>query len=805
MKFTLSWLKEFLKTNAPLDEVVATLNKIGLLVESVVNPAESLSGFVVVEILATKPHPNADRLQVCEVSNGTETLQVVCGDPKAHKGMKSVLARPGMKIPGLGVVLKLSKIRDVESQGMLCSLKELGLTGEQQEGILNLDPSVEVGKTYSEIAGLNDPVIELELNPNRSDCLGVYGIARDLMAAGIGELKPLQVNPVKSLFASPIQITLDFPDEAKSACPVFMGRVIRNVKNGQSPQWLQDRLKAIGLRPVSALVDVTNFIAYHINRPMHVFDADKLSGNLKVRLARAGETIKALDDKEYQLGSFMTVIADDQSVCSLAGIMGGVESACTQATTTVFLESAYFDLVRTARTGRTLSILSDSRYRFERGVDPQLVEAGLELATQMILDLCGGEASEVVIAGEVPNPKKTIHFNPALVKTLGAVTVEPNTSIKILKDLGFAVDDKNAHFDVTVPSWRHDIDGPADLVEEVIRIVGYDNIELEDLPSPQPAEAYESAPGSHQLSHRLQVARRALAARGLTECQTWSFVSRKQAGLFGEIDDAMIITNPISQELEVMRPSLLPHLIAGVSRNRDRSLDNIALFEVGHQYGSRLPMNQEVVVAGVRSGIYTSRHWLRKSRNVDVFDAKSDFLSLLQAFGLDLDKAQVVAEGLPSWYHPGKSARVQLGPKMIFGFFGEIHPHVLKQFDLTEPLVAFELLLENVPLPKVKNRKATLKRSSFQSLSRDLAFILDEQTPVAEVLKSIRQVNQELISGIDVFDVYQGEGIPTGKKSVAFTIHIEPYDRTLTDQEINAMIDQIINKVSTTTGGELRV
>jgi phenylalanyl-tRNA synthetase beta chain len=805
MRFTLSWLKEFLETTASLDNIIPTLNKIGLMVESVVNPAESLEGFVVAEILSVKPHPNADRLQVCEVSTGKETMQVVCGDLKAHVGMKSVLARPGMKIPGLGTVLKLSKIRDVESQGMLCSLKELGLTGEQQEGIINVDPSVTVGTPYAEVAGLNDSVIELDLTPNRSDCLGVYGIARDLMAAGIGDLIPLQIKPVKATFASPINVKIDLPEEAKSACPVFTGRVIRNVKNGQSPQWLQDRLKAIGLRPISTLVDVTNFMTYHINRPLHAFAADKLKGNLTIRLARSGETIKALNDKKYQLAPFMTVIADDQGVCALGGIIGGEESACTSETTTVFLESAYFDSVRTARTGRTLSILSDSRYRFERGVDPQMVQDGLELGTQMILDLCGGEASEVVIAGKIPSEKKTIRFNPELIKTLGAVSVEKNTSINILKNLGFTVDEKDNHLDVTVPSWRHDIDGPADLVEEVIRIVGYDNIELEELPSPLPEEAYESSPGSLQIAHRLQVARRALAARGLTECQTWSFISRKLDGLFGEVDEAMIITNPISQELEVMRPSLLPNLLAGVSRNHDRGLEDIALFEVGHQYGSRLPMNQEIVVAGVRSGTYTPRHWLRKTRNVDVYDAKSDFFSLLQAFGLDLDKVQVVAEGLPSWYHPGKSGRVQLGPKTCFGYFGEVHPKVLKQFNLTTPLVGFELLIAHIPLPKAKGRKPTLKLSPFQPLTRDLAFILDKEMPVGEVLKSMRQVNQELITGIDVFDVYQGEGIPTGKKSVAFTIHIEPHERTLTDKEINTIIDQIINKVHTVNGGELRV
>jgi phenylalanyl-tRNA synthetase beta chain len=806
MRFTLSWLKEFLDTSASLDEIVEALNKIGLMVESVANPAKDLKDFIIVEVLSAKPHPNADRLQVCEISTGSEKLQVVCGDPKARAGMKAVLARPGMMVPGLGIVLKQAKIRDVESFGMLCSLTELGLTTEPQKGILDLDPSAPVGKAYVDYAGLDDPIIELELTPNRSDCLGVYGVARDLAAAGIGNLKPLHAKPVKGAFASPIQVKLDFPAADKAACPYFTGRVIRNVKNGESPKWLQDRLKAIGLRPISALVDVTNFMAYHINRPMHVFDADKLRGNLTIRLAKSGETLKALDDIEYdELSPFMTVIADDKSVCSLAGIMGGFDSGCTNETTNVFLESAYFEAVRTARSGRTLGIISDSRYRFERGVDPDLVIDGLELATQMILEICGGEASEVVIAGANPKVERKISFNPNLVKTLGAVDVPQREMFKILSQLGFVMEDHKDHLDVIVPSWRHDVEGPADLVEEIIRIVGFDNIELADLPSPQPAEAYESFSGAHQQSHRQNIARRALAARGLTECQTWSFISRKQAALFGGVDDAMVITNPISLELEVMRASLLPNLLAGVSRNSDRSIENSALFEVGNQYRSDLPMNQQMVVAGVRSGSHTPRHWLTKTREVDVYDAKSDLFNLLEVFGLDVSKVQVVTEGLPAWYHPGKSARVQLGPKLILGYFGEIHPHILKQFDIDETVVAFELLLANVPLLKEENRKTPIKISTLQPLTRDLAFILDAGTPIADVLKSMRQVNQDLIKGIDVFDVYQGEGISQGKKSVAFTLHIVPYERTLTDKEINDLIDQAIAKVKTNNGGELRV
>jgi phenylalanyl-tRNA synthetase beta chain len=805
MKFTLSWLKEFLDTSVSLDEIVATLDKIGLMVESLTNPAQDLKDFIVVEVLSTKPHPNADRLQVCEISTGAEKLQVVCGDPKAHAGMKAVLARPGMKVPGLGIVLKPAKIRDVESYGMLCSLTELGLATEQQKGIIEVDASAAVGKPYVEVAGLNDPVIELELTPNRSDCLGVYGIARDLMAAGLGNLKTLNVHSVKGLFESPTKISIDLPADAQSACPVFMGRVIRNVKNVQSPQWLQNRLKAIGLRPLSALVDVTNYMAYHLNRPMHVFDADKLKGNLSIRLARSGETIIALDGKEYQLAPFMTVIADDRSVCSLAGIMGGMESACTDETTTVFLESAYFESVRTARTGRMLSILSDSRYRFERGVDPKLVSIGLELATQLILDICGGEASDVVIAGKVPDSEKQIQFNPEMVKTLGAVDLPQREMQTILSHLGFVMADHKDHLTVVVPSWRHDVEGPADLVEEVIRIVGFDHIQLADLPSPKPAEAYESFSGAHQQSHRQNISRRVLAAQGLTECQTWSFFSRKHAELFGGVEESMVITNPISQDLEVMRSSLLPNLIMGISRNSDRNIENSALFEVGNQYRSALPTNQEMVVAGVRSGSHTPRHWLDKTRSVDVFDVKSDVFKLLEVYGVDLNKVQFVSDELPSWYHPGKSSRVQLGPKRILGYFGELHPRILKLFDINETIVAFELLLANVPLLKAENRKTPIKISSLQPLTRDLAFILDAETPIADVLKSIRQVNQGLIKEIDVFDVYQGEGIASGKKSVAFTLHIEPHERTLTDKEINELMDQAIAKVKTNNRGELRV
>jgi phenylalanyl-tRNA synthetase beta chain len=803
MKFTLSWLKEFLDTSADLQDIVLALNKIGLMVESVENPAKDLKDFKVVEIIETRSHPNADRLQICQINTGEEILQVVCGDPQARKGMKSVLARPGMMVPGLGAVLKKAKIRDVESDGMLCSLADLKLP-EEREGIIQLDSSTPVGQFYVEVAGFNEPVIELELTSNRGDCLGVYGIARELMAAGIGQLKPFQAPLIQKKFDAPLQVTFSFPQEAKSACPVFMGRVVRGVKNGPSPKWLQDQLRSIGVRPISALVDITNFMTYHINRPMHAFDADKIKSNLTLRLAKPKEKFLALDEKEYTLDSSMTVIADDNGICALAGIMGGLNTGCTMETESVFLESAYFDPIRTAQTGRALGILSDSRYRFERGVDPALVAPGLEFATQMILDLCGGEASEMIVAGKTPNDKEVISFDPAFIKTLANVTVSPEKAVSILADLGFEPQFQDNKIDVVIPSWRHDIEGKADLVEEVVRIVGYESIEVENIPLPHPEEAFESFSGSQQRQQRQSIAKRVLSSRGLCECFTWSFLSRTQADLFGGVDESLVITNPLSQEMEVLRPSLLPQLIQGIRRNHNRGIQDTALFEVGPYYRSDLPSSQGVSIAGVRSDQRAPRQWLTQIREVDAFDVKADFFAVLEAYGIDLDKVQVLKDGLPTWYHPGRSGRVQLGPQSCLGFFGEIHPNILKKMDLSVVVVGFELLLAQIPLKKT-NRKLPLTLSPFQPLTRDFSFILNQDVLVAEILKTVQHVDKDLITAVSIFDVYQGAGVPENKKSIGLTIQIEPQQQTLTEAEINNLMDRVIQAVATYHQGELRV
>jgi len=797
MKFTLSWLKSHLETDATLSEIDAALTSIGLEVEGIEDPSKHLGGFVVGHILEADKHPDADKLKLCKVDSGAGILQVVCGAPNARAGLKVILAQPGTFIPVTGEVLKKGKVRGIESQGMMCSWRELKL-GEDHDGIAELAAELVAGTSLLDVMSF-DPMIEISVTPNRVDCLGVRGIARDLAAFGIGTLRPLKVEPVPGSFKSPIGVSLDFTPEAADACPLFAGRHIRGVTNGESPQWLKDRLTAIGLRPISALVDITNLFAYDLCRPLHVFDAAKVKGNIHARLARDGETLAGLNGKTYTLDSGMTVIADDAGPEGLAGILGGEHSGCTEATTEVFLEAAYFDPIRTAATGRKLDILSDARFRFERGVDPAFVVPAMELATRMIIELCGGEASEPVITGTEPDWQTSIILRPERVAALGGVEVSLARQEAILNDLGCAVAEHDDGLLVNPPSWRGDITGEHDLVEEIIRINGYDALAAVPLPrSPMPKPVLTSS------QRRAGWVRRHLALRGLVETVTWSFLPEAQARMFGGGAPEMHLANPISSDLDVMRPSVLPNLVTAAGRNADRGFRDLGLFEIGPQFDGPEPGQQRQMAAGIRAGKARDRHWAEPVRAVDAFDAKADLLAAIGAAGANPDSFQVVAEA-PSWYHPGRSGTLRLGNKPV-AHFGEMHPAILTQLGVKGPVVAFELFLEALPPAKARATKARplLKNSPFQPLERDFAFTLDSTVAADAVVRAAKGADKLLIADVAVFDLYEGDKMAAGKKSLAITVTLQPTEKTLTDEEIEAVGARIVQAVTKATGGELR-
>ncbi len=782
MKFTLSWLKEHLETNASLEVILEKLNALGLVVDKVDNKAKALEPFTICHIMEAEKHPNADRLKVCKVNTGQDIIQVVCGAPNARKGMKAVLARPGVMIPSTQQVLKVGKVRDVDSFGMMCSVQEL-LLGEEADGIIEVDPSAPVGDSYAKWAGLDEVVIDIDVTPNRGDCLGVYGIARDLAATGIGTLKPLKQPVVKGTFPCPVPLTID-----SGACPYFTGRVIRGVKNGPSPAWLQRKLKAVGVKSISALVDITNYFTYDRARPLHVFDADKLRGGLKIRLAQPEETLTALDTKTYTLSDTMTVIEDDSGVISLGGIMGGQSTGVEDSTHTVFLESAFFDAICTAMTGRSLGILSDARFRFERGVDPESTLPGLEAATQMILDLCGGEASDVVSAGRPPETATTILFHPSRCESLGGLPLSSARASDILKSLGFQLTGKEDSLEVTPPSWRFGMEHEADLVEEVLRVEGYDKIPSIPYGTPQAQKPLSP------LQARRFVIRDRLAGRGMTEVATWSFMAQKDAALFGGVLESLSLANPISQDLDVMRPSLLPNLLKAVLLNQNRGMDSLALFEIGPQYSDPTPEGQHMMATGVRAGAHPG-NWGEKKRLVDLYDAKADALAMIE-ISTQWERAA------PFWYHPGRSAALKVGPQVL-GYFGELHPRILKAFDVKGPLVGFEIFLDRVPLPKKKTTaKPKLVLSPYQAVERDFAFIVDQAVPADALTKTILKVDPALVEDITLFDVFErGDG----KKSLGIRVRLQPQDHTLTVEEIQAFSQKVVASVAQQTGAILRV
>ena len=797
MKFTLSWLKQHLDTDADAAAIADKLTAIGLEVEAVEDSGARLRDFVVAHVISAEKHPNADKLKLCMVDAGLGgSIQVVCGAPNAHAGMKAVFARPGVVIPASGEALKIGTIRGVESRGMLCSGREL-LLSDDHEGIIELSPDAVAGGPAAKALGLDDPLIDVAITPNRGDATSVYGIARDLAAAGLGTLKDASVAPVAGKFDCPIKVALDFPADSANACPIFAGRLVRGVRNRPSPPWVQDRLKAVGLRPISALVDVTNLISLDRGRPLHVFDADKLEGNIRVRLARDGEQLLALDGKTYALDCAMTVIADDRAARGIAGVMGGEETGCTDATTDVFVESAWFDPVRTAATGRRLGVVSDARYRFERGVDPEFVVPGLELATQLILEWCGGEPSAVVVAGGPPSWRREIEFDPARVKRLGGVEVPKPEIVRILSNLGFAVAD-GAPLKVAPPSWRWDVEGAADLVEEVVRIHGLDKV---------PSAAMErtnavARPTLTSAQRRTRIVRRSLAARGFNETISFTFIPRAHARLFGGGDEARQVENPIAADLDAMRPSVLPSLLAAAARNQARGFGDLMLFEIGAQFESGMPEAQTGVAAGIRVGA-GARDWAKSSHGADVFDAKADMLAALES-AMGAPMTAPVKAGAASWYHPGRSGTLALGPKML-GYFGELHPGVLAALDVKGPVSAFEIFLAAIPEPKARSKaRAVFAPSPYPAVERDFAFVVDAKVNADEILRAAKSAERGLIERVEVFDVYEGRGVAQGKKSLAISVRLQPRDKTLADAEIEAVAQKIVAAVAKATGATLR-
>ena len=808
MKFTLSWLHDHLDTKASLAEIVDKLTLIGLEVEELIDPSETFANFEVAEIIATEPHPEADRLQICTVKSGAGEQKLVCGAPNVRAGLIGILAQEGAVIPSNGMVLGKAKIRGVESRGMMCSGAELGLS-DDHDGIIELDNAPAIGTAAAAALGLNDPMIEIGITPNRPDCLGVRGIARDLAAAGLGTLKADSTKPIKADKdgGTDIAVTGD-------TCPLFAACRIEGVKNTQSPAWLKARLKAIGLNPINALVDITNYISYDRGRPLHVYDADKLSGTVTARLAKSGESFVALDEETYELRDTDCVIADDKGVLGLAGIMGGLESGSTPETQNVLVESAWFEPVAIALSGRHHNIDSDARYRFERGVDPASVETGLALAVQMIVEICGGKVCAPMTAGALPPAGEPIAFHPARVKQLTGLEIAENAMQDILEKLGFEVATGKI-WQVSAPSWRPDIDPDtdgADIVEEITRIYG-----LHEVPStPLPRAQGVAKPTLTLGQRRAALMRRALAGRGLVEAVTWSFISEAQARVF-HVADGLALANPISSELSHMRPSLLPGLMAAAQRNSDRGAASISLFELGHEFKGATPGAQRFAAAGLRAGLASARHWRgeskaqnsAKAQNVDAYQARADAEAALAACGVAVDGLQVLPipeDSEIDWYHPGRSGILARNPREPMAVFGELHPALLQKFDMSVPMVGFEVWPDTVPAPKANSdiARPALALSNLQSLTRDFAFEVAAETPAAGMVRAAKGADKKLISQVRVFDVFEGGSLPAGMKSIALEVTLQPKEQTLTDAEIEAVAEKVTAAVEKASGGKLR-
>ncbi len=776
MKFTLSWLRDHLDTDAGLDEILATLNRIGLEVEGVENPAETLAPFRVARVLSADRHPQADKLQVLSVDAGDGPMQVVCGAPNARAGLVGVFGPPGAYVPGSGITLKVAAIRGVESRGMMCSVRELEI-GDEHDGIIELPADAPVGAAFAAYAGLDDPVIDISVTPNRQDCMGVRGIARDLAAAGLGTLKPIGIAEIAGSFPCPVEIRIDDPE----GCPAFFGRVIRGVRNGASPDWMQRRLKAVGQRPISAIVDITNYLMLDHGRPSHAYDLAKLSGAVTARRAQPGETALALNGKTYQLTDDMTVIADANGVHDIAGIMGGEHSGVAEGTTDILLEVAYFTPERIARTGQALALTSDARARFERGVDPAFLAPGLALLTDLIVACCGGSASEAVFAGQPPLAPRTIDYDPGLCGRLGGLDVAEAEQRAILERLGFAV---GPDWAVTVPTWRRDVDGPADLVEEVVRIAGIDNVPSTALPRAEGVARPTATP--EQATERR--VRRTAAARGLNEAITWSFISEAEADAIGAA--SWVLANPISEELKVMRPSLLPGLLSAARRNLDRGAKSVRLFEIGRRY---LADAERPTVTFVLAGERAARSWQGgKAMSFDAFDGKAEALALLEAAGAPVDNLQVMGEAGPA-YHPGQSATLRLGPKTVVASFGALHPALARRFDLSGTIVAGEIFLDAVPARRGSGRmRPAFTPPALQSVTRDFAFLVPAGLAAETLVRAVRGADKAAIVGARLFDLFTGAGVPDGQKSLAIEVTLQPQDRSFTEEDLAAISAKIV-------------
>ncbi|WP_375451212.1 phenylalanine--tRNA ligase subunit beta [uncultured Devosia sp.] len=807
MKFTLDWLKEHLDTAAGVEEISTTLTMVGLEVEGVENQGKALEKFVIAQVVQAQPHPNSDHLNICKVDAGTGTLiDVVCGAPNVKTGMKSVFAFPGTYIPGKDFELKAGVvIRGAASNGMLCSAAELELSNDH-DGIIALPDDAPIGVKYVDYAGINGVVFDIAITPNRGDAAGVHGVARDLAAFGIGTLKSTDMSAVASVGPSPIApLPHQFAAGEPKAIRKFAGRYFRNIKNGPSPAWLQQRLRAVGLRPINAIVDITNLVSLGWGRPLHAYDADKIVGAPVLRNAKAGEPFDALDNKVYTLDETMTVIADEEGPLCLGGVMGGVRSGTTDATVNLFLECASWDPELIARTGRKTGIVSDARYRLERGVDPALTEPGLELATRLVLELCGGEPLEPAISGEDVFADTVIAFPFSEVQRLTGLAVEPFVATAILSKLGFAIEGRGDVVNVSVPSWRPDVTLKADLAEEVMRMVGVDNIPVEPLARLNHVAQRVLSP----IQNRRRIARRALAARGLDEAVTWSFISHAEAVRFGGGSETLQLANAIASDMTDMRPSLLPGLLAAARRNANRGFADLGLFEVGQVFLSDAPEGQHSHASGIRTGtarlVGSGRHWDGKAKDVGVFDARADLAAALDALGVDIDKVQVLAEPAP-WSHPGRGGRVALGPKVTLGWFGELHPAWSQALDLDGPVAAFEIDLDALPEPRKKasRTKPALDLSTLMPLSRDFAFVVDKSVTAAAILRAARGADKGLITDVGVFDVFEGSHVGDGKKSVAIAVTLQPRDKTLTEEEIETVSAAIVGAVTKSTGGVLR-
>jgi len=797
MKFTLDWLKQHLSTDASVSHIADALTDLGLEVEAVVDPAATLARFTLGKVVDAEPHSDADRLRVCKVETDEGLRQIICGAPNARAGITVGVAKPGDYVPGIDTTIGVGKIRGIESHGMMASERELELSDEH-DGIIEL-PSGEVGQSFASWMAEHaperiDPMIEIAVTPNRADALGVRGIARDLAARGLGTLIDMPLVPTPGTFPCPLTVRIDA--DTLDACPVFYGRLIRGVKNGPSPDWLTSRLKAIGLRPISALVDVTNFFTYDRNRPLHVFDANQIKGGLRVHRAQGGETMIGLDEKEYRFEPGMTLISDEAGPESIAGVMGGLRSGCTEETSDVFIEAAYFDPVRTALTGRALKVHSDARYRFERGIDPSWTRHGLEAATQLILELCGGEASEVVAAGQIPDTRRSYAFDPDRLKTLVGMDIPAAEQLRALTALGFRVEDGAAH----VPSWRPDILGDADIVEEVARVASLTKLRGQPLPR---LSAGVPKPVLTRGQRREATARRTLASLGYNECVTYSFIDQAAAALFGGGGTDHQLENPISSEMSHMRPSLLPGLLQAAARNQARGFSDVALSEVGVAFHGGQPGEQKLSATGLLVGATGPRDPHGSRRQVDVFDAKAHMETVLAAVGAP-SRAQTY-RATSAWWHPGRSGVIGLGPKVALAAFGEVHPKIVSELGVKGRAVAFTVHLDAIPQSKARSiNRGALDISGLQVVERDFAFVLDADIGAGDVVSAAASADKKLIADVAIFDEFVGGALGPGKKSLAVTVSIQPVEKTLTEEQIEAVGAKVIEKVMKATGGTLR-